>query len=322
MQTRPLGRTPLRVSEIGFGAWGLSGVQWIGATEGESLKALHRALDRGVNLIDTALAYGDGTSEQVIGRALQERKRDDVIVATKVPPKNRIWPASGRASEVFPPEHVVASCEASLRHLGRDHVDLLQLHVWHDRFLEEDGYKEALLGLKRSGKARFVGISVSEHDADSALRAAESGLFDAMQILYNIFDPRPAERLFPACVAHGLGVLARVPFDEGGLTGTIRPDTTFPPGDFRNGYFRGERRGEVFARTEALKSLLGEEAKSLPELALRFCLSADAVSTVIPGMRSASRVDENVGAGDGRRLSPALLEKLARHAWPRNFYGD
>jgi aryl-alcohol dehydrogenase-like predicted oxidoreductase len=296
-------------------------VQWIGATEAESLKALHRALDRGVNLIDTALAYGDGVSERVIGRVLKERK-EPVIVATKVPPKNRIWPASGRASEVFPKEYVIASCEESLRNLGRDHVELLQLHVWHDRFLEEDGFKEGLRELKRSGKALHVAISVSEHDADSALRAAESGLFEAMQILYNIFDPRPAERLLPACLAHGLGVLARVPFDEGGLTGTIKPDTTFPEGDFRNGYFRGDRRREVFARTEALKTLLGDEAATLPELALRFCLSPDAVSTVIPGMRSAARVDENVGAGDGRRLSPALLEKLARHAWPRNFYGD
>ena len=319
MHTRQLGRTSLRVSEIGFGAWGLSGAQWIGATESESLKALHRALDCGINLIDTALAYGDGVSERVIGRALKEWK-GDIVVATKVPPKNRLWPASGRASEVFPTEYVIASCEETLRNLDRDHVDLLQLHVWHDRFLEEDGFKDALADLKRAGKARFIGISVTEHDADSALRAAESGLFDAMQILYNVFDPRPAERLLPACLAHGLGVLARVPFDEGGLTGSIRPDTTFPDGDFRNDYFRGDRRLEVFARTEALKTLLGPEASSLPELALRFCLSAEAVSTVIPGMRSAARVLENVRAGDGRRLSPALLEKLAAHAWPRNFY--
>ena len=319
MHTRQLGRTSLRVSEIGFGAWGLSGAQWIGATESESLKALHCALDCGINLIDTALAYGDGVSERVIGRALKEWK-GDIVVATKVPPKNRLWPASGRASEVFPTEYVIASCEETLRNLDRDHVDLLQLHVWHDRFLEEDGFKDALAGLKRAGKARFIGISVTEHDADSALGAAESGLFDAMQILYNVFDPRPAERLLPACLAHGLGVLARVPFDEGGLTGSIRPDTTFPDGDFRNDYFRGDRRLEVFARTEALRMLLGPEASSLPELALRFCLSAEAVSTVVPGMRSAARVLENVRAGDGRRLSPALLEKLAAHAWPRNFY--
>jgi aryl-alcohol dehydrogenase-like predicted oxidoreductase len=321
MNTRPLGRTSLRVSEIGFGAWGLSGAQWIGATEGESVAALHRALDRGINLIDTALAYGDGVSERIIGRVLKERS-SDVIVATKVPPRNRIWPATGKAAEVFPAEHVVASCEESLRNLGRDHVELLQLHVWTDAFLEEDGWKDALLGLKRAGKVLFVGASVTEHDADSALRAARSGLFDALQILYNVFDQRPAERLLPACLAHGVGVLARVPFDEGGLTGEVGPETTFPEGDFRNEYFRGERRREVFARTEALRGLLDGEAQTLPELALRFCLSHEAVSTVIPGMRSAARVDANVGAGDGRRLSPTLLEKLAAHAWPRNFYGD
>jgi aryl-alcohol dehydrogenase-like predicted oxidoreductase len=322
MNTRPLGRTGLMVSEIGFGAWGLSGVQWIGAREDESLRALHRALDRGVNLIDTALAYGDGASERIVGRALRERgdAGASVVVATKVPPRNRIWPATGTAAEVYPAEHVRASCEESLRHLGRDHVDLLQLHVWHDRFLREEGWKDALLGLKRAGKARFVGISVGEHDADSALGAASAGLFDTLQILYNIFDQRPAEALLPACAAHGLGVLARVPFDEGGLTGEIRPDTTFPEGDFRNGYFQGDRRRQVFERAEALKGLLGQEAATLPELALRFCLSNDAVSTVIPGMRSAARVDANVPAGDGRRLSPALLEALRAHAWPRNFY--
>ena len=161
---------------------------------------------------------------------------------------------------------------------------------------------------------------MSEHDADSALRAASAGLFDTLQILYNVYDQRPAEALLPACAAHGLGVLARVPFDEGGLTGEIRPDTTFPEGDFRNDYFQGDRRRQVFERTEALRRLLGPEADTLPELALRFCLSNDAVSTVIPGMRSAARVEANVPAGDGRRLSPALLEALRAHAWPRNFY--
>jgi aryl-alcohol dehydrogenase-like predicted oxidoreductase len=322
MKTRPLGRTGLHVSEIGFGAWGLSGVQWIGATDDESVRALHRALDLGVNLVDTALAYGDGASERIIGRVLRERGQGGaaVIVATKVPPKNRIWPARGSSAEVYPAEHVVASCEASLRHLGLDHVELLQLHVWHDRFLDEDGWKDALLGLKRAGKARFVGISVSEHDADSALRAASAGLFDAMQILFNIFDPRPAEALLPACAAHGVGVLARVPLDEGGLTGQIRPDTTFPEGDFRNHYFRGDRRREVSERAARLEGLLGPEAASLPELALRFCLSDEAVSTVIPGMRSAARVDQNASAGDGRRLSPGLMASLKAHAWPRNFY--
>jgi aryl-alcohol dehydrogenase-like predicted oxidoreductase len=215
---------------------------------------------------------------------------------------------------------VVSSCEESLRHLRRDHVELLQLHVWHDRFLQEDGWKDALLGLKKAGKVRFLGVSVSEHEADTALEAAAAGLFDAMQVLYNIYDPRPADALLPACRAHGLGVLARVPFDEGGLTGEIRPDTTFPEGDFRNHYFAGIRRKLVFERTEALRPLLGEEARTLPELALRFCLSHEAVSSVIPGMRSAARVDANAPVGDGRPLSPRLLEDLRPHAWPRNFY--
>jgi aryl-alcohol dehydrogenase-like predicted oxidoreductase len=320
MKTRALGRTGLKVSEVGFGAWGLSGVQWIGATESESVLALRRAIDLGMNLVDTALAYGDGASERVIAKVLKERP-GELVVATKVPPKNRVWPAAGSASEVFPADYVVASCEESLRNLGRDHVELLQLHVWNDRFLADDGYKDALARLKRAGKARFVGISVTEHDADSALQAVSSGLFDTMQVLYNIFDPRPAERLLPACAAHGLGVLARVPFDEGGLTGEIRPDTTFPADDFRNHYFGGDRRRQVFERTEALRRLLDGEARTLPELALRFCLSHEAVSTVIPGMRRASRVEENAAAGDGRRLSPGLLAELARHAWPRNFYG-
>jgi len=319
MKTRPLGRTGLQVSEIGFGAWGLSGVQWIGATEPESVKALHRALDQGMNLVDTALAYGEGASERIIGSVLRERK-DDVIVATKVPPANRVWPATGPASVVFPAAHVVSSCEESLRHLGREHVELLQLHVWHDRFLEEDGWKDALLGLKRTGKARFVGLSVTEHEADAALRAVSAGLFDTMQILYNIFDQRPGDALLPACRAHGLGVLARVPFDEGGLTGQIGADTTFPDGDFRNHYFAGIRRKLVHERAEALRGLLGAEAQTLPELALRFCLSNDAVSSVIPGMRSAARVDANAPAGDGRALSPDLLAALRSHAWPRNFY--
>jgi aryl-alcohol dehydrogenase-like predicted oxidoreductase len=322
MNKRPLGRTGLRVSEIGFGAWGIGGAQWIGATEDESLRALNRAVDLGLNLVDTALAYGDGESERIVGRLLKERRADEVLVATKVPPMNLAWPASPEVpvSEVFPADHVVRSCEMSLRNLAAERIDLLQLHVWHDRYLEQDGWRDALLGLKKSGKVRFVGVSVSEHDADSAVRAASAGVFDAMQILYNIFDQRPADRLLPLCLEHGLGVLARVPFDEGGLTGAITPESTFPEGDFRAEYFAGDRRRQVWQRAEALKTLLDGEATTLPELALRFCLSHEAVATVIPGMRKTSRAVENCAIGDGRRLSPGLLAALKMHAWPRNFY--
>jgi aryl-alcohol dehydrogenase-like predicted oxidoreductase len=319
---RPLGRTGLWVSEIGFGAWGIGGAQWIGATDDESLRALHRAVDLGLNFIDTALAYGRGQSERLIGRLLRERKGEDIVVATKVPPRNLVWPASPdvAASETFPPEHIERMCEKSLSNLGVERIDILQLHVWQDSYLDQDGWRDAFLGLKKKGKVRFLGISAGEHDADSALRASSSGLFDTMQVLYNIFDQRPADRLLPLCRENGVGVLARVPFDEGGLTGLIRPDATFPEGDFRAEYFRGDRRRQVWERCEALKELLDGEAKTLPELALRFCLSHDAVSTVIPGMRKTSRVEENCAVGDGRRLSPALLAALKQHAWPRNFY--
>lgn len=324
MKMRPLGRTGLQVSEIGFGAWGIGGTMWVGARDEESLEALHRALDLGVNLIDTAIVYGQGRSERLVGQVVVRARRETVYVATKVPPKNLEWPARLGVSvrETFPAEHLTRFCEKSLRNLGTDRVDLLQLHVWQDAWLDEEGWQETWLGLKRSGKARLLGLSVNDHEPETALRAVKSGLFDCVQVIYNVFDPTPAAKLLPLCLEQGLGVLARVPLDEGGLTGQVRPDTTFPAGDFRNDYFRGERRRQVFARTEALRTLLGAEARTLPELALRFCLSHPAVSAVIPGMRSAARVEQNVGAGDGRRLSPGLLDKLARHAWPRNFYGD
>jgi aryl-alcohol dehydrogenase-like predicted oxidoreductase len=323
MHTRPLGRTGVHVSEIGYGAWGIGRTEWIGADDAESRRALHRALDLGMTLIDTALAYGPDHSERIVGQVLRER-RERPFVATKVPPKNWQWPAlrGVPVSEVFPRAHVVESCEKSLRNLGLETIDLLQLHVWQDEYLDQEGWQDALDALKRDGKIRFAGMSVGEHDLDSARRAPGSGHFAVLQILYNVFDPRAAAELFPACLAHGVGVLARVPFDEGALTGTIRPDTTFPPGDFRNDYFKGERRRQVFERCRALEALLGAEARTLPELALRFCLSHPAVSCVIPGMRRVASVEANAVAGDGRRLSPALLETLAGHAWPRNFWED
>jgi aryl-alcohol dehydrogenase-like predicted oxidoreductase len=321
MQTRRLGRTGKDVSEIGYGAWGIGASEWIGAQDDESLRALHRALDLGVNLIDTALAYGRGRSETLVGQVLRERG-GQVFVATKVFPKNLTWPARPGVpvADVFPADHILRCCEKSLANLGRDHVDLLQLHVWRDEWLEQDGWRDALLGLKQSGKTRLLGISVNDHDPGSALRAVASGLFDTVQVIFNVFDPTPLDALFPACLAHGVGVIARVPLDEGGLTGAIRPDTTFPEGDFRNDYFGGERKRQVFERNEALKALLGAEAKTLPELALRFCLSFEAVSSVIPGMRRATSVEANAALSDGRRLSPGLLEALRFHAWPRNFY--
>jgi aryl-alcohol dehydrogenase-like predicted oxidoreductase len=256
-----------------------------------------------------------------VGRLLRER-RETVYVATKVPPKDFVWPAQRGVpvSKCYPPDHIVSCCEKSLRNLGSDHVDVLQLHTWQDEYLEQDAWKDALLGLKRSGKARFVGISVNDHDPASAMRAVASGILDTAQIIYNVFDQAPEAEFFPACLERGVGVLARVPFDEGGLTGAISPRSEFPRGDFRNRYFEGERKQQVYERAEALKALLDGEAKTLPELALRFCLSHDAVSTVIPGMRRVSSVEANVAVSDGRRFSPSMRERLRAHAWARNFY--
>jgi aryl-alcohol dehydrogenase-like predicted oxidoreductase len=321
MNTRPLGRTGLLVSEIGYGAWGIGGSLWIGARDDESLRALNRAIDLGVNFIDTALGYGMGHSEELVGRVVRERS-ETLYVATKVPPKDFVWPAQRGVpvSKCYPQDHIVACCEKSLHNLGMDHVDVLQLHTWQDEYLDQDGWKDALLGLKRSGKARFVGVSVNDHDPASAMRAVASGIFDTVQIIYNIFDQSPEAEFFPACIARGVGVLARVPFDEGGLTGAITPKSEFPKGDFRNQYFEGDRKRQVFERAEALKQLLDGEAKTLAELALRFCLSHEAVSTVIPGMRRAATVEANTAVSDGRRLSPEMRERLRAQAWPRNFY--
>jgi aryl-alcohol dehydrogenase-like predicted oxidoreductase len=322
MQYRALGKTGLKVSEIGYGAWGLGRREWIGADDKESLRSLHRAIDLGVNFLDTALAYGEGHSEGLIGRVLKERK-EEVYVATKIPPKNRRWPAPEDVpvSQTYPGDYIVASCEKSLKNLGRDHVDVLQLHTWQDHFLDEDGWQDALLGLKKSGKARLLGVSVNDHDPASALRAVRSGLFDTFQVIYNVFDQSPEDELFPACLEHGRGVIARVPFDEGALTGTITPETEFPDGDFRNHYFGGDRKRQVWDRVLRLKKLLGEgEAKTLPELALRFCLAHEAVSTVIPGMRKIANVEANTSVSDGRRLTPSLRTSLRGHMWLRDFY--
>lgn len=321
MNYRVLGGTGLRVSEIGFGAWGIGGQMWLGAVDTESMKAMHEAADLGLNFIDTALVYGEGHSETLVGRFLKERK-DQITVATKIPPKNRIWPAKPGTplSEAFPYDHIIDSTEKSLRNLNVGTIDIQQLHVWDDRWADQDEWKRAFAKLKEQGKVRHCGISINDHQASNGVLAAATGCIDTFQVIYNIFDQTPEEKLFPLCREMNLGIIARVPFDEGALTGAITPRTIFPPGDFRNNYFAGERKEEVFRRTNELKLLLGNEAGSLPELALRFCLHPPAVSTVIPGMRSIGNVKANCSVSDGRSLSDGLLAQLRRHAWEKNFY--
>jgi aryl-alcohol dehydrogenase-like predicted oxidoreductase len=321
MHYRRLGKTGWQVSEIGFGAWGIGRSFWVGAEDQESLAALHAAVDAGVNFIDTALVYGDGHSETLVGQVVRDRK-ERLYVATKVPPLNEHWPAlaSDRTSDCFPPDHILKSTEQSLKNLKMECVDLQQLHVWRDEWMEDQRWLEALHKLKQQGKVRAIGVSINDHEPDTALKLVASGIIDTVQVIYSIFDQSPTDALLPACIKHDVGVLARCPFDEGALTGAIRADTTFPPGDWRNDYFKGDRRAQVAARIEPLKKLLGSESKTLPELALRYCLAHSAVGTVIPGMRTSKHVTSNCSVSDGRRLSESLVGTLKLHAWKKNFY--
>lgn len=320
MRYRELGRSGLSVSEIGYGAWGIGESAWVGATESESVRALHRALDLGVNFIDTARGYGE--SERIVGRVVRERAGDEVYVATKVAPGNRMWPAPDGVdpAEAFPGEHIRSSLETSLRASGLEHFDVLQFHVWNDEWVGRGDWLETVDALKQEGKIRLFGVSINDHQPDNAVRLVRSGTVDTVQVIYNIFDQTPAENLFPACTEHGVGVIVRVALDEGGLTGRITADTTFPEGDFRNYYFRDDRPAQVARRVAAICADLGISADDMAETALRFVLSAPAVSTVIPGMRSVRNVERNTALSDGRLLPAAQLTALARHRWQRNFY--
>jgi len=318
MRYRKLGKTNFQVSEIGYGAWGIGGKQWLGGDDSESLDALHRSIELGVNLIDTALAYGDGHSEQLVGQVVRETGYR-IYVATKVPPKNRIWPANGAIGEVFPYDYIMASAEESLRNLKLDAIDLLQLHVWSADWVGCDEWRRALEDLKRSGKVRNVGVSATEHDPDSTLGIMETGLIDAVQVIYNIFDQAPEARMLPLAAKLDIGILARVPLDEGALSGHFTEDIKFPAGDFRDWYFRGNRRREVVQHVAALKKDLGEGA-SVPDTALRFCLSHPAVSTVIPGMRTRRHVEQNTALSEAGPLPAETISVLKGHAWDRNYY--
>jgi aryl-alcohol dehydrogenase-like predicted oxidoreductase len=321
MKYRKLGRTQFEISEMGYGAWGIGGTQWLGGNDAEALAALRRAIDLGLNFIDTALAYGEGHSEQLVGQVVRDAGRR-IYVATKVPPKNQLWPAQPGIGieQVFPYDYILRSTERSLKNLGVETIDLQQLHVWNPEWLARDEWRRALEELKRSGKARAVGISINDHQPDSALEVIETGLIDTVQVIYNIFDQSPERKLFPLAMARDIGVIARVPLDEGSLTGKIDEHTRFAPGDFREGYFQGDRKRQVREHVDSLLRDLGVDAASLPEIALRFCLSNPAVSTVIPGMRSLRNAEANCAAPGRGPLPAETLAVLRRHAWDRNFY--
>ncbi len=320
MRYRRLGRTQLAVSEIGFGAWGIGGSSWIGAKDGTSLGTLAAARDAGINFFDTALAYGDGHSERLLARAFGNSR--EIIVATKVPPANRKWPAPARIpiSEAFPKNHVLKCLVRSLRNLGRESVDLLQYHVWSDEWANDGVWLETIAELRRCGLVRYIGISINDHEPENILKALDTGLIDCVQVIYNVFDQSPEDKLFPYCQSHNIGIVARVPFDEGSLAGKVCPETIFPDHDFRNQYFSGNRKKQVWKRLQHLMTDVGISLEALPDFALRFCISHPAVSTVIPGMRTPEHVRSNVAASERGVLPEEVLERIHRHHWQRNFY--
>ncbi|MDF5725819.1 MAG: aldo/keto reductase [Rhizonema sp. PD37] len=327
MRQRPLGKTGLTVSEIGFGGWAIGGRRWGGKRDEDSRQALRCAVDRGVNLFDTALTYGDdGDSEKLIGKLLREHRANSnatpLYVATKVPPKLHNYPAPPDAplNDYYPRDWIVRCAEQSLKNLNIEQIDLLQLHVWADAWTDGDEWNQAMEDLRLAGKIRFVGMSLNPQDPNSALRLVRSGRVDVVQVVYNIFDQSPEDLLFSACLEHQVGVIARVPLNEGSLTGKMRFDTKFPESDFRSSFFAGDLLRQTVERVEEMRPILEVSAASMARGALRYCLSHPAVSTVIVGMRSQEQVHENTSASDDGPLLHETIDALRRFRWVRPPY--
>jgi aryl-alcohol dehydrogenase-like predicted oxidoreductase len=297
--------------------WGMGG--WTGSNDEQSSAALDRAVHLGCTFFDTAWAYGEGHSERLLGALLRRHAGRRLYAATKVPPKDRRWPGSAAtpAGGVFPRDHILEYTRASLANLGVDQIDLQQLHVWDDSWTADDGWKRAAETLKRDGVIGAFGISVNRWQPENVLKALETGLVDCVQVVYNVFDQSPEDVLFPACQRLGVAVIARVPFDEGSLTGTLRPQTRWPDGDWRNIYFAGDNLTHTLRRVEDVRRSADAIGRPLPTLALQFILGHPAVTTTIPGMRAAAHVEQNLAASDAAPLTAAARDGLRRHRWDR-----
>jgi aryl-alcohol dehydrogenase-like predicted oxidoreductase len=316
MNTRPFGRLGWPVSEVGYGLWGMGG--WSGSNDDESIASLERAVALGCTFFDTALAYGMGKSEQLLAPVLSRHRDKGLIVATKIPGKNLKWPAlpSYSLDEVFPADHIRTCTETSLENLGVSAIDLQQFHVWTDAWADDDRWQRAVDDLKREKLVRAFGISVNRWEPANVLKALRTGLIDSVQVVYNVFDQNPEDELFPMCREHGVAVIARVPFDEGSLTGTMTRDMTFPEGDWRNLYFTPANLKDTLDRVDALRADL-PAGMTLPEVALRFILASPDVTTVIPGMRKLRHVEANIAASDSGPFPADALARLRRHRWVR-----
>lgn len=322
MKHRIFGRLGWKVSEIGFGAWAIGGSAWGKQADNESVRALHKALDLGCNFIDTAQGYGDGHSEQIIGRVLKERKGERIYVATKIPPQPGAWPPTpyDKIEDRFPEAYLRERVEASLRSLQTDCLDVLQLHTWTRAWNRNPTALEILRKLQKEGKLRGIGISTPEQDQNSLLDLMRGGWLDAGQVIYNIFEQEPAAEFLPVAQEHNVGVIVRVAFDEGALTGKFTEQTTFSDGEFRNNYFAGDRLQRTVKRVDKIKAAIGSTGPDMATTALQFALKPAAVSTVIPGIRNERQAELNCGVSDQPPLSDALEMKLREHAWRRGFW--
>jgi aryl-alcohol dehydrogenase-like predicted oxidoreductase len=316
MNYRTFGRTGWQVSEIGYGMWGMAG--WTGFEDEQSRVSLQKAVELGVNFFDTAWGYGEGHSERLLGELIASNKSRKLYAASKIPPKNFKWPAKAEYAleDTFPAEHIREYTERSLVNLGVERIDLMQFHVWHDNWAEDRGWQEAVQALKEEGLVAAWGLSLNRWEPTNGIKALRTGLIDAVQVIYNIFDQNPEDELFPLCEELNIAVIARVPFDEGSLTGTLTRDSTWPEGDWRNRYFCPENLLPTLERVEKLKELV-PAGMTLPELALRFILESKLVATTIPGMRRLEHVLANTAVSDGGRLDPELMKVLRAQRWDR-----
>jgi aryl-alcohol dehydrogenase-like predicted oxidoreductase len=316
MQYRRFGKTNWQVSEIGYGMWGLAG--WTGSDANEVEAALHKAVEMGCNFFDTAWAYGAGRSEQILGRLMKDYPDRKLYAATKIPPKNKKWPSRPEFTidEVFPASHIIEYTEKSLKNLGVDCIDLLQFHVWEDGWATNDEWKSAITKLTDEGKVSHWGISINRWEPNNSLQSLKTNLFSSVQVIYNIFDQNPEDELFPLCQRLDVGIIARVPFDEGTLTGALTYETVFPKDDWRSTYFVPENLRSSVDHANALKPLI-PKPMTMPQMALRFILSNPAVSTIIPGMRKIKNVEANISTSDGKGLPEGLIKELRKHRWER-----
>ena len=330
MQYRTFGRTGWEVSAIGFGAWAIGATDWGPQNDNESLNSLHKALDLGVTFIDTAQVYGDGHSEKLIAQVLKDRGQKGgggpIKVATKVPPVKGHWPPSpyDDCTERYPETYLRERVERSLRDLNAEVLDLVQLHTWTRAWNQNPVALESMRKLQDEGKVLAIGISTPEHDQNSLVQLMRGGWLDSVQVIYNIFDQEPEAEFLPAAKETNVGVIVRVVFDEGSLTGKFTKDTKFAENDFRRRYFKGDRLADTVDRVEQVRQTIagyGDEAeRGLFSTAIRFALKHDAVSTVIPGIRTVKQAELNCGTADEPPLSDELYEELKEHFWLRAFW--